>query len=486
MTGFGFLVSRLEAGDTLLAAMSKADLPTSTSVPLLSLGGLSAALVAVNLTFGVVSGFTSALTGQNPTAEPPASGPAPMRQLLARGVGPAPVETGLSFALTITNGGRSILAGPWALRIPQVSTPLRLSLEEARLNSGSLEAVARIKNETGAFLGGLRLDFLEIAEGTLDSKHAPSYVSSEAKSRAIALASPLFFGDLQPGADAAASFRLEPVALAPGSPYAVVRGVITGAVAAAGIEVPDSSDPVAIDSDGEGRIYVGDGAGQAIFRIGPDPKSVRRFDAGCPVTGIAVRRKSGELYASCRDVPVLLRLSPGGRMSKTEPIGRALGPIRFGGKGFLYGAPASIVRLDGLSIAEEIASTAQRPFHAAGFDVSTEGAIWAITSEPERRLLRIRSARDIVSLAGPGEGLGAIATARTCRVGPDGNVYVLEGPADARPPRVSVFDQAGGLARVWDLPMGQPADLAFARDGRLEIVWKRENAGSAVTVFRTF
>jgi hypothetical protein len=34
--------------------------------------------------------------------------------------------------------------------------------------------------------------------------------------------------------------------------------------------------------------------------------------------------------------------------------------------------------------------------------------------------------------------------------------------------------------------MGQPADLAFARDGRLEIVWKRENAGSAVTVFRTF
>jgi hypothetical protein len=409
-----------------------------------------------------------------------------LRQLLARGVGPAPVESGLSFALTITKGGRSITVGPWALHVPRASKPLKLSLEEPTLNSGALEAVARIKNETGVFVGGLRLDFLEMTEGASDPKQAPSYASREAKSRAIALVSPLFFGDLQPGADAAASFRLEPVDLAPGSPYAVVRGIVTGAVAAGGIEVPDSSDPVAIDSDGGGLVYVGDGAGQAIFRLGPDPKSVRKFDAGCPVTGIAVRKKSGDVYASCRDVSALLRLSPGGGMSKMEPIGRALGPIRFGGKGFLYGAPASIVRLDGLSVAEEIASVAERPLHAAGFDVGPEGTIWAITSEPERRLLRIRSARDIVSLAGPGEGLGAIATARTCRVGPDGNIYVLEGPAEARPPRVSVFDRAGSLVRVWDLPAGQPADLAFASDGRLEILWKRENAGSAVTVFRTF
>jgi hypothetical protein len=144
------------------------------------------------------------------------------------------------------------------------------------------------------------------------------------------------------------------------------------------------------------------------------------------------------------------------------------------------------VRLDGLSISEEIATVAERPLRAAGFDVGPEGTIWAITAEPERRLLRIRSARDIVPLAGPGEGLGAIATPRTCRVGPDGNVYVLEGPADARPPRVSVFSPTGSLARVWDLPMGQPADLAFAGDGRLEIVWKRGNAGSAVTAFQTF
>jgi len=426
----------------------------------------------------VASGFAGALTAQSPTVVPPASGPAPMRQLLARGVAPAPVESGLSFVLTITKGGGSIMAGPWALRVPRASNPLKLTLEEPTLNPGALEAVARIKNETGVFVGGLRLDFLEMTEGMPDGK--------QAKSRAIALDSPLFFGDLQPGSDAAASFRLEPVDLTPGSSYATVRGIVTGAIAAEGMEVPDSSDPVAIDSDGGGLVYVGDGAGQAIFRIGPDPKSVRKFGADCPVTGIAVRKKSGDVYASCRDVSALLRLSPGGRMSKTEPIGRSLGPIRFGGNGFLYGAPASIVRLDGLSVAEEIARVAERPLHAAGFDVGPEGTIWAITSEPERRLLRIRSARDIVPLAGPGEGLGAIATPRTCRVGPDGNVYVLEGPAGARPPSVSVLDRTGNLARVWELPIGQPTDLAFAGDGRLEIVWKRENAGSSVAAFRTF
>ena len=411
-----------------------------------------------------------------------------MRELLARGVSASPVETGLSFALSITNGGRGILAGPWALRVPGASGPLRLSLEEPEWDSGSLEAVARIQNETGAFTGGLRLDFLDITEGAPDPTRTPSPGSGQGqgKSRAVALSSPLFFGDLRPGADAAVSFRLESVVPSPDSPYAVIRGIVTGAIAATSLDVPGSSDPVAIDSDGEGRVYVGDGAGQAIFRLGPDPKSLRKFDAGCPVTGIAVRRKSGEAYATCRDAPALLRLSPGGRVSRTEPIGRALGPIRFGGKGFLYGAPDSIVRLDGLSIAEEIGNTPDQPLHVSGFDVGPDGTIWAITSEPQRRLLRVRSARDIVPLAGAGDGLGAIPTARTCRVGPDGNISVLEGPAGARPPRVSVFDRAGSLVRVWDLPVGRPADLAFAGDGRLEILWKREKAESAVTVFRTF
>lgn len=475
------MVRRLIAQLIVLVSLGTASSPPEVSLP-------KSRLVAVLGASGLLAPLTvnppGVLPAQRPIAGPENPGPAPMRQLLVRGVGVAPVKTGLSFALTITNGGRGILAGPWALRAPRQSAPLKLSLEEATLEAGTLEAVARIKNETGVFAGGLRLDFLEVTEAPPDPRPVPSNGSAEATSRAIALDSPLFFGDLQPGADAAVRFRLGPIDLALGSPYAVVRGIVTGVIAVESVAVPESSDPMAIDSDWEGVVYVGDGAGQAVFRVVTTPRSVRKFDAGCPVTGIAVRKKSGEVFASCRGVSTLLRLSPGGRMSKTEPIGRALGPIRFGGKGFLYGAPASIVRLEGLSIAEEIGRAAERPLQVSGFDVGPDGTIWAISSETERRLLRIRSARDIVSLAGAGEGLGAIASPLTCRVGPDGNVYVLEGPDGGRPPRVSVFDRAGGLERVWDLPAAHPADLAFAGEDRLEIIWKREDSGSAVTVFR--
>jgi hypothetical protein len=420
---------------------------------------------------------------QNTTATPLL--PGRMRELLARGVGPSPVQTGLSFALTIVGGGRSFVAGPWSLRLPQASRPLKLFIEEARLESGFFEAVARLRNETGAFVGGLRLDLLEITEGVPDSGNR-ARVTREAKSRPIALASPLFFGDLQPGNDTAVSFRLEPIDLTPGSPYAVIRGVVTGAVQVGTVDVAESQDPVAVDSDAMGRVFVGDGAGHAIFRLGPDPRSIRRLDAGCPVTGIAVRKKSGEVYASCRDVPVLLRLTTGEKIGRTEPIGRALGPIRFGGKGFLYGAPGSILRLEGLTVAEEIASAGGGPLRAEGFDAGPDGTIWAVTSEPERRLLRIRSARDVVTMAGPGEGLGGLANPRTCRVGPDGNVYVLEAVASDRPPRIDVFDGSGNFVRAWELPKGGPADMTFASEGRLEIVWKRQKGGSAVTVFRTF
>jgi sugar lactone lactonase YvrE len=414
-----------------------------------------------------------------------------MRELLARGVAAAPVDKGLGFALTITGGGSGILAGPWMLRIPGAPKPLQLLFEGAKLESGTLEAVARIRNVSGAFAGGLRLDLLEIAEGAPGPEGAPARVTGPGKSRPLGLDSPLYFGDLAAGADAAVPFRVGPLGLTPGSPFAVVRGIVTGAVAAGTVEIPDSSVPVALDSDGEGRVYVGDSGGQAIFRLGPEASSQRKIPAGCVVTGVAVRKKSGELYASCSDTTSLLRLPLNGKLTRTEEIGRALGPIRFGGKGFLYGSSGSpsqaLVRLEGLSIKEEIASAAGQPLHAAGFDVDPDGTIWTVTSAPEGKLLRIRSARDIFAAAGPGNGLGGIASPRTCRVAPDGGIYVLESASTERPARVDVFDRSGNLLRGWSLPAGDPIDLAFGTEGRLLVLAKRESGrGAAVTVFRVF
>ncbi len=426
-------------------------------------------------------------TGSSPgEAGPASSGPSPLRQLLARGVAAAPVESGLSFALTITGGGNSILAGPWALRIPGAAKPLRLSLERPRLEAGYFEATARLRNDSGVFVGGLRLDLLEISESAPASEGAPVRVAAQGKTRPLTLDSPLYFGDLDPTADAAVPFRVGPLGLTPGSAIAVVRGVVTGAAAGGTVEIPEASGAIAIDSDGKGRVYVGDAAGQAIFRLGPEAARQVKIPAGCAVAGVAVRRKTGELYASCREASTLLRLPIGGKLTRTEDVGRALGPIRFGGKGFLYGSPSqALVRLEGLSIREEIFTAAGQPLHAAGFDVDADGTIWAVTSPPESKLLRIRSARDVFVAAGPGDGLGAIAGARTCRVGPDGNVYVLEAAAGKEAARIDVFDRSGSFLRGWPLSSGEPVDLAFGSQDRLLVLGKHERSGT-VTIYRLF
>jgi hypothetical protein len=417
----------------------------------------------------------------------PPAGPAPLRDILAHGVAPAPVESGLSFALSINGGGASIRTGPWMLRIPGAPKPLQLDFERPRLEAGFLDALARIRNVSGAFAGGLRLDMLEISEGAPAAEGPGSRAESVGNPRPLALDSPLYFGDLAPGADAAVPVHLGPLNLTPGSPFAVLRGIVTGAAAFGTVEGPDVSDPVALDADGQGVVYVGDGAGRAVFLLGPQASAQKKIPAGCSVTGVAVRRKTRDLFASCRDVTVLLRLAPSGKLMRTDDVGRSLGALRFGGTESLYGSPAdTVVRLDGLSIKEEVSRIDGKPFHAAGFDVDNSGTIWAVTAGPEGKLLRIRSQRDVFVAAGAGEGLGAVADPRTCRVGPDGSVYVLQ-PADRqRPARIDAFDRSGNFLRGWSLPSGTPVDLAFGSEDRLLVLWKHENGRAAVSVYRLF
>jgi hypothetical protein len=419
-------------------------------------------------------------------AGPPA-GPAALRDILAHGVAPAPVESGLSFALSINGGGASIRAGPWMLRIPGAPKPLELDFERPRLEAGYLDAVARIRNVSGAFAGGLRLDMLEISEGAPAVEGPGSRGESVGKPRPLVLDSPLYFGDLAPGADAAVPVHLGPLNLTPGSPFAVLRGIVTGAAAFGTVEAPEVSDPVALDADGQGVVYVGDGGGQAIFLLGPQASVQKKIVAGCSVTGVAVRRKTRELLASCREVTALLRLAPTGKLTRTDDLGRSLGALRFGANGPLYGFSAdAIVRLEGLSVKEEISRVAGKPFHAAGFDVDSGGTIWAVTAAPEGKLLRVRSARDVFAAAGPGEGLGAVTDPRTCRLGPDGTVFVPQPASGQKPARIDVFDPSGNFLRGWSLPAGTPVDLAFGREDRLLVLWKHENGRAAVSVYRLF
>ena len=77
------------------------------------------------------------------------------------------------------------VASPWMLRIPGAPKPLQLLFEGAKLEAGSLEAVGRIRNVSGAFAGGLRLDLLEISEGAPVPEGGPTRVVGPGKSRPL-------------------------------------------------------------------------------------------------------------------------------------------------------------------------------------------------------------------------------------------------------------------------------------------------------------
>jgi len=61
--------------------------------------------------------------------------PAPLKQLLSRGVTAGSVESGLSFAASLTGGADGIRAGPFMLRIPGAPKPLELVLERPRIEA---------------------------------------------------------------------------------------------------------------------------------------------------------------------------------------------------------------------------------------------------------------------------------------------------------------------------------------------------------------
>jgi len=157
--------------------------------------------------------------------------PAPLKQLLSRGVTAGSVESGLSFAASLTGGAEGIRAGPFMLRIPGAPKPLELVLERPRIEADFLDAVARIHNVSGAFAGGLRLDMLEISEGAPAPDGPGTRGQSVGKPRPLRMDSPLYFGDLPPGADAAVPLHVGPLNLTPSSPFVILRGIVSGAAA---------------------------------------------------------------------------------------------------------------------------------------------------------------------------------------------------------------------------------------------------------------
>src|SRR5450432_2205477 len=199
------------------------------------------------------------------------------------GARPARVATGLAFALTVTDGGRSISADRILVRIPDTRGVLAIRIDGYDLTGGTFSAPIRLQNDTDADLYGLRLDL--VSATISDGKTAGG--ASPAESLPAA-ADPLGWDKLPKGtASASLGFRASPVPLPADSGQAILLGVVTGVATVGSFAVEGAATATSIDADAAGDLFVTDATGK-VFRMNAEGRGVRLVRGVSPFP----RRKS--------------------------------------------------------------------------------------------------------------------------------------------------------------------------------------------------
>lgn len=173
---------------------------------------------------------------------------------------PAAVTRGLTVALSFEGSGRSVVSGPYILRVPGTKGSLKVVFDGAALENGLLDAPVRLVNETGADLLAVRLDLLSASETVRRGEGA------EPETRELSLSSgpPLAWGAIPVGAETPADlFRGGPFVLSKDTEVLVVLGAVSGLAAVPAdpkadaripatkaTECPPQPSPCRVDAEG--------------------------------------------------------------------------------------------------------------------------------------------------------------------------------------------------------------------------------------------
>ncbi len=433
------------------------------------------------------------------------------------GKAPAPVTSGLPFAIKIADNGSSVTPGKLDLVIPGVQDPLSMTLTGLKYDGGHLTGSLKLTNATGAVVEGLRLDVTGATEtypakddqgnALKDEKGNPVLKTREQKAE---IASPLLFGDLPKGKDSPSlALDVSGIALAPDAIQVSVNGVLSGARLLNQWTSEEIVSPAEIVTDAKNRLYFADVVESRVLRCDLDGKNkstVAKLPDQC--LGVAVHPKTGQVYAIAINHPGIFKFTAGGEDDgkiTSEDIPN-LGLLHTDSQGSLYGVgDRGIAVFDGEKFVRAIEKIGDFEVAPTGFDVAPNGTLWVCSNDS---LFTVDSTGDNGKriASGPDWHLGRVTGPTTCRVGPKGNVYVLEAGIDLEdkyePPRLSVFDpqgrfvramgHAGATAKSDDEPLpGQikyPIDLAFDADGHLVVLGKvgGGNSASLIQVYQLF
>jgi hypothetical protein len=193
---------------------------------------------------------------------------------------PARVTSGLAFAVTLTDGGRSISSDRVSLKIPDTSPKgnLVVRLEGWNVTGGVFSAPLMLENGTGAELFALRVDYVSSTESSAKAAGAAGRTSAAA----AGVAAPLTWPRLAKGETSTPlEFRASPIVFSPETTLVVVMGTVSGVAIIGGFTVEGAADANRIDVDPSGDVFLSDATGRTL-RAGSDganPREVRNIAA---------------------------------------------------------------------------------------------------------------------------------------------------------------------------------------------------------------
>jgi len=234
---------------------------------------------------------------------------------------PAPVTRGLTFALSFDGKGRSVVSGPFVLKVPGTKGTVKVTFDSAGLTGGMLDAPFRMKNDSGVDLFAVRVDLAGVTESVRPADAAPF-----ARAEGVAPPPPLAWDRIAAGAETPGDlFRGGPISFSPDTEVVVVLGVVSGLAAVPANPKVDVRAPASKASacPGAAPLCRVDAEGN-VWRVEPA--------AGGKRGGLSERTRGGAVVRSFwferGDRPVDLALAPDGRLLVFFDDGGKEGSVR--------------------------------------------------------------------------------------------------------------------------------------------------------------
>jgi hypothetical protein len=239
---------------------------------------------------------------------------------------------GLAFALTLSDGGRSISGERFTLKVPGAKGPLVLVLEGPDFVGGSFVAPVRLKNDSDADLQAVTLGLEAATETLRGEKDMPG----ASRSIPAAAVSPPTWDVIPKGTEAPAQlFRVAPVGFGAETLLVILLGSVHGIASAGAFEVEGAKRPTAVDVD-PGGLFVTDASGRVV-RCGLDGRGAVEVKARPAPKPDA----PGGPCAGSRSQGLVCREAPGGgawaieglEVSELDAQGSRVRSFRPGGEG---------------------------------------------------------------------------------------------------------------------------------------------------------